>query len=151
MKKNIVLYSTLKKSFQIRFAGLTEADAAGVNDWRKIADAQKNAINQVANKCELRKSHTGKAMTFNFSGSGDDDYGAYKLWLFPVFVRNKDELVIFVKVWTGEVHGGSCVIWCAPYKFSDIASSAQFEVQSNVALQYAESQVKKYTRLNLPK
>jgi hypothetical protein len=151
MKKNIVTWTTSRKTFQIKFTGLVEADGASVNDWRKISDAQREAINQVANKCELRKSHTGQSMTFNFSGSGEDDYGTYKLWRFPVFARNKDELIIFVKVWTGEIHGGSCVMWCNPYWFSDIASSAQFEVQANTALQHADAQAKKYTRLNLPK
>jgi hypothetical protein len=151
MKSKLVTYTKQNKSFLIGFKGLGETDAGGVNTFRQIASDIFDSINLAAKQYELPKSHKGLAMDFNFSGSGEDNYDTYKLWKFPIFPRNKDELVIHVKVWTGSTHGGSCVMWCDAYAFRDIPSSAQFEVQCNKALQFAEAQAKKYTRLNLPK
>jgi len=146
-----IYYSKSGKKPSIKFVGLNADNGASVNDFRKVAEEVFDAINLAAKQCELRKTHSGKAMTFNFSGSGEDDYGTYKLWRFPVFVRNKNELVITIKVWTDAVHGGSCIMWCPAYNFTDLPSAAQFGVQLNTALQHADAQAKKYTRLNLPK
>jgi hypothetical protein len=148
MANSLIRYAKGQGAPTIRFIGLTEASGQGVNVWRYIAADTAIAINMAAKQYGLRKIHKGKVLGYDDCTDGKDEYGSYKIWDFPVFVTNKDELVIYAKVWTNDVHGGSCVMWCNPYSFKDIPSAAQFETQCNTATAHAEQMVKRYVRKN---
>jgi hypothetical protein len=127
----------------VGFAGVTEADKLSVNNFRQMTAKLFEAINIVWKP----RTHRGKPIGYSYTFDGTDSYGTFLIWAFPVFVRNKDEMVISVKVWTGSIHGGSCLMWCQPpYQFTDAPSAVQFETQLNTAVNHAEQMVKRWTR-----
>jgi hypothetical protein len=129
------------------FRGVEDARSrASVDNIRDLAEGVQMVINHAAKACGLRKINSGLAMN-PFSEYHNEDNIA---WDFAVFPRDKDRAKITVRVYTNDIHGGSCVISCPPLVMSDIPSMAQFKTALETAYQWGMSQSKKYTRLNLP-
>jgi hypothetical protein len=119
---------------------------ASVDNIRDLAEAVQMVINHAAKATGKRKPSGGLAMN-PFSEYHNEDNIA---WDFAVFPRDKDRAKITVRVYTDDIHGGSCVILCPPLVMSDIPSMVQFKRALETSYQWGMSQSKKYTRLNLP-
>lgn len=106
----------------VGFAGIT----ASPNEVRQMTVELRKATNLVFKPRSKRGrpleyiGHDAASPEDRYTTKGEDDYGTFLTWKFPVFVTNKNEMYITVKVWTDEVHGGSCIMWALPaYKFTD--------------------------------
>ena len=125
----------------LKFFGLTEADGASINDFRKLAEATAQAIQWSAKVCGLTKIMRGA--TLNLLSA--ETYPDHMIFVFPVFMRDKDRANITIKVYTDATHGGSVVLWCDPLIMSDIPSMAQFYTMVLRAADYATDQAKRFT------
>jgi len=120
---------------------------ASVDNIRDLAEAVQMVINHAAKATGKRKpGGGGLAMNPTNEYHNIDSI----VWEFAVFARDKDRVRISVKVYTNDIHGGSCVITCPPLTMGDIPSMVQFKRALETSYQWGMSQSKKYTRLNLP-
>ncbi len=124
----------------VEFFGLTEADGASIDNFRDLAEAVNDAALWSAKVCGGRMGR-GAALELLSAESKAD----HNLFVFPVFMRDKDRAQIHIKVYTDAIHGGSVVMWCNPLKMSDLASMAQFKLMLFRAVDFAITEAKRYT------
>jgi hypothetical protein len=146
----VITFSKPKKF--IGYAGVTEESETDPNNIRKMTVDLRQAIGVVFKP----RSNKGKPLGYitekvgdKYTTKGEDAYGIFLAWKFPVFTTNKNEMYITVKVWTDEVHGGSCIMWCeTPYRFTDGQSAVQFATMLDVSIEQAIAMMKRWVRKN---